>query len=78
MFGEECLLPMDVGLPRRMHDMPDPINNPYALWVREALKVAYDQFRCHTGQAVWRQRLFDKRAAKRVSALGDFTIPPPS
>ena len=35
MFGEEC--PMDVGLPRRMHDMPDPmpdpINNPYALEV---------------------------------------------
>ena len=45
MFGEECPLPMDVGLTSRMHDMPDPINNPYALWVREALEVAYDQVR---------------------------------
>ena len=36
MFGEECTLPMDVGLPRRDHDLPDPIKNPYALWVRDA------------------------------------------
>ena len=43
-------LPMDVGLPRRTHDMRDPINNLYALWVREALEVAYDQVRCHMGQ----------------------------
>ena len=50
MFGEECPLPMDVGLPRCMHDIPDPINNPYALWVREALQVACDQVRCHTGR----------------------------
>ena len=27
MFGEECPLPMYVGLPRHMHGMPDPINN---------------------------------------------------
>ena len=46
MFGEECPLSMDVGLPRRMHDMPYPINNPYALWVRDALEVAYDQVLC--------------------------------
>ena len=25
MFGEECTLPMDVGLPRRDQDLPDPI-----------------------------------------------------
>ena len=55
MFGEECPLPMDVGLPRRVHDMPDPVNNLYALWVTEALEVAYDEVRCHTGQAVRRQ-----------------------
>ena len=51
MFGEECALPMDVGFPRRTHDVPDPINNVYALWVRDALEVAYDQVRHHAGQA---------------------------
>ena len=35
MFGEECTLPMDVGLPRQDQDLPDPIKNSYALWVRE-------------------------------------------
>ena len=75
MFGKECPLPMDVGLPRRTHDMPDPINKPYDLWVRDAMEVAYDQVRCHTGQAVRRQkRLFDKRAVKRVFAVGDWTL----
>ena len=60
---------MDVGLPRHTQDMPDPINNPYALW------VVYDQVRCHTGQAVRRQkRLFYKRAVKRVFAVGDWTL----
>ena len=43
MFGEECTLPMNVGLPRWDQDLPDPIKNPYALWVRDALEVAYDQ-----------------------------------
>ena len=52
MFGEECSLPMDVGLPRRDQDLPDPIKNPYALWVRDVLEVAYDQVRRHSGQAV--------------------------
>ena len=75
MFGEKCLLPMDVGLPRRTRDMPDPINNPYAVWVRDALEVAYDQVRCNTGQAFRRQtRLFDKRAVKRMFAVRDWTL----
>ena len=34
---------MDVGLPRRDQDLPDPLKNPYALWVRDTLEVAYDQ-----------------------------------
>ena len=81
MFGEECPLYMDVGLPRRMHDMPDPINNLYALWVREALEVAYDQV-----VVIWARQsgdkngLFDKRAVKRVFVVGDWTLqyyPPP-
>ena len=54
MFGEECTLPMYVRLPWHNHDIPDPINNPYALWVRDALEVAYDQVRRHVGQAVRR------------------------
>ena len=49
MFGEECTLPMDVGLPHRDQDLPDPIKNPYALWVRDALEVAYDQVHRHSG-----------------------------
>ena len=75
MFGEECTLPMDVGLPRHNHDMPDHIKNPYALWVRDTLKVAFDQVRRHAGQAVRRQkRLYDKRAVKRVFVVGDWTL----
>ena len=35
MFGEECTLPMDVSLPRNTHDVPNPINNLYILWVRD-------------------------------------------
>ena len=63
MFGEECTLPMNVGLPRQDPDLPDPITNPYAVWVRYALEVAYDQVRRHSGQAVRRQkRLYDRRA----------------
>ena len=63
MFGEECTLPMDVGLPHQDQDSPDPLKNPYVLWVRDAMEVAYDQVCCHSGQAVQRQkRLYDKRA----------------
>ena len=51
MFGEECTLPMDVGLPHWDQDSPDPITNPYALWVRDALEVAYDQVRHNSGSA---------------------------
>ena len=46
MFGEESTLSMDI---------PDPIKNPYALWVRDALEVAYEPVRRHSGQAVLRQ-----------------------
>ena len=63
MFGEECTLPMDVGLSRQDQDLPDPIKNPYVLWVREVLEVAYDQVQRNSGQAVQRQKYpYDKRA----------------
>ena len=56
MFGEECTLPMDVRLPRQDPDLPDPITSPYAVWVRDALEVAYDLVRRHSGQAVQHQK----------------------
>ena len=75
MFGEECTLPMDVGLPRRDQDLPDPIKNLYALWVRDALEVAYDQVRRHSGQAVRRQKwLYNNRAVQRLFAVVDCAI----
>ena len=75
MFVEECTLPMDVGLPRGDQDSPDPIKNPYALWVRDVLEVAYDQVRRNSGQAVQRQkRLYDKRAVRRLFAVGDWIM----
>ena len=45
MFGEECNLPMDMGLPQRASETKstDPIQNPYSLWVCDALELAYDQ-----------------------------------
>ena len=53
----------------------DPIQNPYALWVRDDLEVAYDQVQCHAGHVVRRQKcLYDKRAVKRVFAVGDWTM----
>ena len=75
MLGEECTLPMDVGLPRHESDLPDPITSPYAVWVRDALEVAYDQVRGHSGQAVRRQkRLCDRRAVRRLFAVGDWVL----
>ena len=75
MFGEECTLPMDVGLPRRESDLPDPITSPYAVWVRDALEVAYDQVCRNSGQAVRRQkRLYDRRALRRLFAMGDWVL----
>ena len=75
MFGEECTLPMDVGLPRQEPDLPDPITSPYAVWVRDALEVAYDQVHRHSGQAVRRQkRLYDRRAVRRMFTVGDWVL----
>ena len=38
MFGEECTLPMNIGLPKEQSDTPDSITSPYAIWVRDALE----------------------------------------
>ena len=75
MLEEECTLPMDVGLPQQDPDLPDPITSPYAVWVRDALEVAYDQVRRNSGQAVRRQkRLYDRRAVRRLFTVGDWTL----
>ena len=75
MFGEECTLPMDIGLPRDQLDTSESITSPYALWVRDALEEAYDQVRQHSGQAVQRQKLlYDRRAVKRDFAVGDWVM----
>ena len=75
MFGEECTLPIDVGLPRREPDLPDPISSPYSIWVRDAMEVAFDQVRRHSGQAVQHQkRLYDQRAVRRLFSVGDWVM----
>ena len=75
MFGEECTLPMDVGMPRQEPDLPDPISSPYAVWIRDALEVAFDQVHRHSGQTVQRQkRLYDQRAVRRLFAVGDWVM----
>ena len=72
IFGEECTLPMDVGLPRQEPDLPDPISSPFVVWVRDALEVAYDQVHIHSGQVVQHQkRLYDRRAVRQLFAVGD-------
>ena len=52
MFGEECTLPMDIGMPRQDPEPPVAISSPFAVWVRDALEMAFDQVRRHSGQAV--------------------------
>ena len=75
MFGEECTLPMDIGLPRQQSDSPDSIKSSYAVWVRDALEVAYEQVRRYSGQVVKRQkRLYDHRAVRRLFAVGDWVL----
>ena len=70
MFGEECTLPMDIGLPRQDPELPDVVSSPFAVWVRDALEVAFDQVRRHSGLAVQRQkRLYDQRAVRRIRTL---------
>ena len=75
MFGEECTLPMDIGLPREQSQVQEELTSPYAIWVRDALEEAYEQVRLHSGQAVQRQkRLYDRRAVKRIFSLGDWVM----
>ena len=75
MFGEECKLPMDIGLPPQDPDPPDAVSSPFAVWVRDALEVAFDQVHRHSCQAVQRQkRLYDQRAVRRLFAISDWVM----
>ena len=75
MFGEECTLTMDIGLPKQQSDLPDSISNPYVVWVRDALEVAYEQVRRYSGQVVQRQKLlYDHRAVRRLFAVEDWVL----
>ena len=75
MFGEECTLPMDIGLPRRHPDPAHDVASPYAVWFKDSLEVAFEQVRRHSGQAVQRQkRLYDQRAVRRRFVLGDWVM----
>ena len=74
MFGVECTLPMDVGLPQRTHDVPVPINNLYALWVRDALEVAYDHVHRHAVRQFGDNNDFMISGLLNVFAVGDWTL----
>ena len=75
MFGEECMLPMDIGLPHRHPDPAEDVASPYAVWAKDSLEVAFDQVCRHSGQAVQRQkRMYDQRAVRRLFALGDWVM----
>ena len=75
MFGEECTLPMDIGLPRRQPDPTEDVTSPYAVWVKDSLEVAFDQVRRHSGRAVQRQkRLYNQRAVRCIFAIGDWVM----
>ena len=75
MFGEECTLLMDIGLPRQDPEPPDAVSSPFAVWVRDVLEVAYDQVRRHSGLAVQRQkRLYGRRVVRRLFAVGDWVM----
>ena len=64
MFGEECTLPMDIGLPRRQPDLAEDVTSPYAVWVKDSLEVAVDQVRRHS----------DQRVVRRLFAIGNWVM----
>ena len=75
MFGEECTLPMNIGLPSRQPDLAEDVTSPYAVWVKDSLEVAFDQVRRHSGQVVQRQkRLYDQWALRRLFAIGNWVM----
>ena len=76
MFGEECTLPMDIGLPRQDLEPPDVVTSPFAVWVRDALEVAFDQVRRNSGLAVQRHKDYTINDACLLLVTGLYDITP--
>ena len=76
MMGGECSLPQDVSTPElrtnREHDVSP---NPFATWVRDALKVAYDHVRESLNRtAARRKQLYDTKAVNRKFPVGSWVL----
>ena len=76
MMGEEGSLPQDVTTEElrasREHDVA---THPFAVWVRDALEVAYDHVR-HSlhSTAARRKRLYDVKAVNRKFPVGTWVL----
>ena len=76
MMGEECSLPQDVTTEEvrasREHDVAP---HPFAVWVRDALEVAYDQVRHSLYRTTARhKRLYDVKAVNRKFQVGSWVL----
>ena len=45
MFGEECTLPMDIGLPTDPSQPQEELTSPYAIWVPGRIRRGSTTFR---------------------------------
>ena len=72
MMGEECSLPQDVSTAElRTQRENDVAPHPFAMWVRDALEVAYDHVRSSLKKtASRRKRLYDTKAVNRKFPVG--------
>ena len=76
MMGEECSLPQDVTTEElrtsREHDVAP---HPFAVWVREALEVAYDQVRHSLHRtAAQHKSLYDVKAVNHKFPVGSWVL----
>ena len=76
MMGEECSLPQDVTTEElRANREHDVAPHPFAVWVRDALEVAYDQVRHSLHRtAARRKRLYDVKAVNRKFPVGSWVL----
>ena len=76
MMGEECSLPQDVSTAElRTHREHDTSPHPFATWVRDALKVAYDHVRESLHRtAARRKRLYDIKAVNRKFPIRSWVL----
>ena len=76
MLGEECSLPQDVTTEElRVSRDHDVAPHPFAVWVRDALEVAYDHVRHSLHRtAARRKRLYDVKAVNRKFLVGSWVL----